>query len=156
MLHIRPDAPNERQEAKRQLQRAIQGTREALITATTVFPFTLFPDTVSVDRERVNVTQRFFFQISEGVSIQIQDILNVTTDTGPFMGSLKISTRFFSPEKPYVINYLWRRDALKIERILQGYIIAAQKGIDCSALDTKELAKLLDDLGRTVPDERGG
>lgn len=138
-------------EAKQQLSKAISGSHDALVTATTVFPFTFFPDSVIVDREKFTVTHRIFVRVAEVTSIRVEDILNVTADVGPFFGSLKISTRFFDPDKPYAVNYLWRSDALKIKRIMQGYIIAIQRGIDCTALSTPELAKLLDELGRAEP-----
>lgn len=140
-------------EAERQLNRAVQGTWETLLEATTVFPFTLFPDTVIIDREKLTVTHRVFFQVAEVMSIRIEDILNVTADVGPFFGSLKISTRFFDRRKPYRVNYLWREDALRIKRVMQGYIIARQKNIDCSAFSAKELAVMLDQLGQASPNE---
>ncbi|MCA9332083.1 hypothetical protein KC968_04040 [Candidatus Saccharibacteria bacterium] len=130
------------------LARTINSSHEILATATTVFPFTLFPDTVTLDRAKLTISHREFFWTGEVMSIRIEDILNVTVDAGPFFGSLKIFTRFFSIEKPYTVGFLYRRDAHKIKRILQGYIIALQKNIDCSTLPTKELADMLDDLGK--------
>lgn len=131
-----------------ELTQTINSSHEVLVNATTVFPFTLFPDTVTLDRAKLTIAHREFFWTGEVMSIRIEDILNVTADTGPFFGSLKIFTRFFSTDKPYTVSFLRRNDALKIKRILQGYIIALQKNIDCSTLPTKELADMLDDLGK--------
>lgn len=137
---------------EQQLKEAIGHASDTLLVATTVFPFTLFPDTITIDRSKLTVTKRFFFAISETFSIRIEDILNVTADTGPFFGSVQITTRFFANEKkPYDVNYLWRSDALRIKRILLGYIIATTKNIDCSSMDAKKLAKMLDDLGKGAP-----
>lgn len=144
---------HDREKAKQELQSAVKGTHEVLIEATTVFPLTLFPDTVYVDREKITVTQRLFFKLSEVVSIRLEDVLSITADAGPFLGSLKISTRFFDPKKPYSVNYLWRHDALKIKRIVQGYIVALQKNIDCSTLPVPELRNILDKLGQAAPGE---
>jgi hypothetical protein len=141
-------APTEKQLVARQLNRVIGNTAEALASATTVFPFTLFPDTVTVDREKLTVTHRVFFAVGEVVSVRVEDILNVTADVGPFFGSLKINTRFFDESKPYIINYLWRGETLHMKRILQGYMTALKQHIDCSALSTKELATLLDSLSK--------
>ena len=135
----------------RRLSEAIGNSQDVLVTATTVFPFSLFPDTATIDREKLSIAHRFFFRVAEVVSIRIEDILNVTADVGPFFGSLQIQTRFFDPDKPYTINYLWRSDALRLKRILQGYVIAIQKGIDCSGFAAKDLAQLLDDLGQGNP-----
>lgn len=143
----------EKFQAEHELGKAISDSQEALVTATTVFPFTLFPDTVIVDREKFTVAHRIFFRVAEVTTIRVEDILNVTADVGPFFGSLKILTRFFDPDKPYTVNFLWRSDTLRIKRVLQGYVIAIQKKIDCSALSTPELAVLLDDLGRATPND---
>jgi|GEM_PF-882189 len=137
---------------EQQLQEAIGHASDMLITASTVFPFTLFPDTVTVDRSKLSVTKRFFFAISEAFSIRIEDILNVTADVGPFFGSVRITTRFFTTEKkPYSVNYLWRSDALRLKRILQGYIIATTKNIDSSSMPADRLADMLDELGKGAP-----
>jgi len=138
----------DRDEAIEKLHNAIGSAHQVLMSATTVFPFTLFPDTITIDRAKVTVAHRFFFSMAEVVSIPVKDILNVTADIGPIFGSVNITSRFFDQKEPYAISYLWRGDALKIKRIMQGYIIAQQKEIDCSALETKELASMLDELGK--------
>ncbi|MEK7153621.1 MAG: hypothetical protein AAB834_06735 [Patescibacteria group bacterium] len=147
-----PSEPNnpkyEKYEAERQLVQAISGSSEILAKATTVFPFMLFPDDVTIDRTQVTIAHRSFFRIGEVNSIRIEDILNVNANVGPFFGSLQIYTRFFNTKKPLIVNWLWRNDALRIKRILQGYLIAIKKGIDCTALSTKELSADLDELGK--------
>lgn len=133
-----------------ELNQAVAEAHEVLVTATTVFPFTLFPDNITVDREKLTITRRAFFKVAEVTTVRIEDILNVTAHLGPFLGSIKVSTRFFDLHKPYVLNYLSRGDVLRIKRIMQGYITATQKKIDCSGLSTPELVKMLDELGEAV------
>jgi hypothetical protein len=137
--------------AEHKLDEAVGQSHETIMTATTVFPLTLFTDTVTIDRNRFNITHRIFFWVAEVISIKIEDILNVTAHVGPFFGSIQIHTRFFDPHKPYEVNFLWRKDALKIDRIMQGYSMAIDENIDLSALDSKELAKRLDELGQGAP-----
>lgn len=140
-------------ESIRELKKTLSNVQEVLLTATTVFPFTLVPDTVTLDREKLTISHRIFFRVAEVMSIRIEDILNVTADVGPFFGSIKVSTRFFDVRKPYSVDYLWRWDALRFKRVVQGYIIALQKGIDCSPLSSPQLADLLDELGQGAPHE---
>lgn len=154
----RPGQPQDKQEAKEQLKQAIGGSHEVLAVARTVFPFTLFPDTITIDRAKMSVAHRSFFRVAEVMSIRIEDILHITANVGPFFGSLKIAIRYMGADKTsdassYEVNYLWREDALRIKRIMQGYIIATKRGIDCSALSTSELAHLLNQLGEGAPDE---
>jgi len=144
---------HEKDKVKRELNHAIGQSAEVLGRATTVFPFTLFPDTVTIDRSKLTITHRSFFSVAEVTSIRIEDMLNVIANVGPFFGSLKVSTRFFDSEKePLKVNWLWREDALRLKRVIQGYIIAIQEHIDCSALSAAELALLLDRLSGTVED----
>lgn len=138
----------------RELKKAVGSAHEILLSATTVFPFTLFPDIITLDREKLTISHRLFFRVAEVTSVRIEDILSVTADVGPFFGSIKISTRFFEEGKePYAVNYLWRHDALRLKRVVQGYIISRQKGIDCSSFPTQQLTDMLDKLGQAAPDE---
>jgi len=138
-------APPSPEETRQELQQAIEGSNEILAQATTIL--TIFSDTLTLDRAKLTLTKRAFFSTSEVMSIRIEDILNVTATVGPIFGSVKIVSRVFNNQKPYVINHFWREDALKMKRVIQGYIIALQRGIDCRSLPAKELATMLDKLG---------
>jgi len=144
------DSSGSKTKAIRELKRAVVSADEILARADAVFPFNLFPDTITIDREKITIAHRVFFRIAEVISIRIEDVLNVTADVGPFFGSLKITSRFFDhQEKPYKITFLWRSDAMRLKRIAQGYLIARKKNIDCSKLSAKELRDALDSLGKT-------
>ena len=134
----------------RKLSEAIGHSQDMLFTATTVFPFNLFPDSVAVDREKVTIINRTFFKTAEIISLRIEDVLNVMADVGPFFGAVKIQTRFFDAAS-YSIKFLRRGDALKLTRILHGYVIAKQKDIDCDAFTADELSTLLNEIGQGSP-----
>ena len=119
---------------------------EVLMKVDTVFPFTLFPDTVAIDREKITITQRLFFQVAKINSTQLGDIQSIQANVGPFFGSLKITSKFFV-NNPQSVKFLWRHDAEKIQRLVQGFIIAKQKDIDCSEIDKHKLIAMLSDLG---------
>lgn len=133
------------QESRRELQEAIKGSNDILAKASTVF--TLFPDTLTVDRAKMTVTKRTFLQTAEVMSMRIEDILNVTASVGPLFGSVKVVSRVLNAEKPYTIGRFWRNEAIRMKRITQGYVIALQRHIDCSALPTPELVRMLDGIG---------
>ena len=133
------------EESREELRQAIQGSNDVLVTATTAFP--IFPDTVTVDRAKLTVTKRTFLRSAEVMSIRIEDILNVTATIGPIFGMVKIVSRVLNTDKPYTVGLFWRAEAMRLKRITQGYVIALQREIDCSALPTEELARMLDQLG---------
>lgn len=139
-------------EVRQELEHAIAGSHEVLATATTAFPFSLFPDTVTLDRAKLTITHRTFFGAADVMSIRIEDILNVTANIGPILGSVKIVSRVFNIEKPYVVEKFKRNDALRLKHITQGYVIALQRDIDCSSLPTPQLAAMLEQLGTDAHD----
>lgn len=140
--------PTQNPPQPKKLEQAASNAQDVLAQAKAIFPFDLFPDTIIVDREKVTVNHREFFQVGEEISTQIHDVLNVEADTGPFLGSLKLWTRYFSQE-PLQVRYLPRDDTQKLKEILQGYIIAMKKDIDCSKFSLKELVPLLQQMGRS-------
>ncbi len=134
----------------KKLARMADNAQEVLVTADTLFPFTIFPDTIIVDRVKVTIKRRDFFSLSRVTSIQIEDVLNVEANSGPFFGSLRIWTRFFS-NAPLKVNYLREKDALAIKEVLQGFIIARHKKIDCTKIGRDKLTELLQELGKEAP-----
>jgi hypothetical protein len=138
---------------RQELKKAIKDSSEVLYTANTVWPFTFFPNTVTVDRTKITICQRNFFMVSEVKTIRIEDVLEIRSTAGPLFGSIQISIRVFDndQEKPYKVDYFWRNDAIKLKRVIQGYAIALQREIDCSSLPTKELANMLHSLGKDHP-----
>jgi len=117
----------------------------------TIFPFTLFPDTITIDREKLTIANRFFFKVASINSIPISDIQSVEANVGPFFGSIGlVRATLTTLRSSFAVRFLWRDDAIKIQRLLQGYIIAHQKEVDCSAIEKEQLITLLNDLGQGV------
>ncbi|HTH72726.1 MAG TPA: hypothetical protein VL737_05190 [Candidatus Pristimantibacillus sp.] len=144
-----PSDPEERgatDDSADSIRQTVAGTHDVLTEITTRFPFTLFPDSVVLDREKLTITRRFFFRVAEVTTIRVEDMTDVIAAVGPLVGSIRIFSRTFSSE-PYEIRYLRREDTLKLERILQGAVIAMQKSVKTSHLSTEELTKLLEELG---------
>lgn len=141
-----PSAPTP-QTDDHKLNKIMKNAHEVLAKADTVFPFTLFKDTIIVDRSKVTVIKRNFFMMAETFSIRVEDILNVSTTVGPFFGSIQIVSRVFNTDKPHVINFLWRDDAVKIKHLIHGYVIATHNDIDCDSLSKGELLAMLAKLG---------
>jgi hypothetical protein len=128
---------------------------ELLFEATTIFPFTLFPDTVTLDREKVTVANRVFFKVAKINSVAIADIQTIEANVGPFFGSIKVLRINMAPidvNAPIAVRFLWRADAIKLQHLIQGYMLARRKKIDCTAVDKEQLLIMLNDLGQGVSD----
>jgi hypothetical protein len=129
------------------LKELVSRSHEMLVTANTVFPITLFPDTVTVDRTKVTITRRDFFWSSDVLSIRIEDVLNVEVSVGPLFGSITVASRVMSTTDHFQIRHLWRSDAILLKRIIQGYVIAQHNNIETSHLSKQELIDTLMELG---------
>jgi hypothetical protein len=138
-------------EQTEKLFQAAKQVGEVLYKAETVFPFTLFPDTVIIDREKLSISYRVFFRVSKAISTPLDDIESVDANLGPFFASLRITSRFFVNNTRYV-KFLSRDDALKIQSILQGYKLAKEKDIELSEINQDELVMMLCKLGEEPKD----
>jgi hypothetical protein len=129
------------------LRKVVKESSQVLASARTVFPMTLFPDSVIVDRSKITIIKRDFFWTSRVISIQIEDILNVEAGVGPFFGSLTIASRVMSSVDHFRIDYFWRDDAIYMKHLIQGYVIAKHNNVEVSELSKEELIEMLTDLG---------
>lgn len=135
-------------DAREGLRRIVKKSHQLLAGAQTVIlPVNLFPDSVTIDRTKVTITKRTFFWSSSVISIRIEDVLNVACSTGPIFGSLTISSRVMNSTDHYEIEYFWRKDAIYLKQIIQGYVIAQHNQIETSHLKRDELVKTLLELG---------
>ena len=122
-------------------------SHEILFKATTVFPFVLVPDTVTLDREKLTIATRYFFRVAKITSTPIRDILSAEVDVGPFFGSVHVSSKFFV-SGPYSINFMHKKDAMRLQRLLQGYVIVQEQDIETAHIETDKLIAMLEKLGR--------
>lgn len=120
--------------------------QDILFTADTVFPFTLFPDTITLDREKLTIAERFFFRVARVITVPITSMVSADAHVGPFFGSVHMTSKYFI-DNTHTVKYLWRDQAEEIQRLIQGFIIANEKGIDVSDIDKEDLCALLHDLG---------
>jgi len=117
-----------------------------LLKIKTVFPFTLFPDTIVIDLHKLNIIRKVFFLTYRRNSINHEDILNITVATAPLFATLRITTRFFSG-KPIVILYLKKSEAILAKRVVHGLIVAHRKGVTLRDIEKETLLKKLEQLG---------
>ena len=132
----------------KKLNKIVAQSKEVLAGAQTVIlPTNLFPDTIVLDRTKVTITRKTFFWSASVISIRIEDILNISTTVGPLFGSLTISSRVMNSTDHFEINYFWRKDAIHLKQVIQGYMIAIHNEVDTSHLPREKLVEKLTELG---------
>lgn len=134
-----------------ELEELTEKSLDVLYEATTVFPFTLFPDTLTLDREKLTIAKRHFWRVATITSVPVGEIMSAEAVVGPFFGSLDLTFRFFTNNERR-INFLTRHDATELQRLIHGYIIAHRREIDVSSVNKDELIDLLCTLGQGASD----
>lgn len=145
--------PNEQEpgEVHEKLIDVTEKAHDVLFEAETVFPFTLFPDTITLDKEKLSVASRQFFRVARIITVPLTSLISAEANVGPFFGSVRMTSKYFV-NSSHSVNFLRRADATQVHRLLQGFIIAQEKGIDVSDIETEDLKALLHDLGQGVSD----
>lgn len=146
-LKVKSDSQPPPSQIIEELEAVVARANEVLATATTIFPLSLFTDTVTLDRTKLTITRRTFFFSSDIMSIRVEDILNVSASIGLISSTLTIVTRVMSSDDHFVIKNFSRRDVLRLKHIIQGYVIALHNNIHCDHLSRDDLIKTLSDLG---------
>lgn len=124
---------------------------DLLFKADTVFPFTLFPDTIALDREKITIANRSFFRTANIITVPISSLVSAEATVGPFFGSIHMTSKYFV-QNTHSVHFLRRQDATEVHRLLQGYIIAQERNVDVSDVEKEDLKALLHDLGQGVSD----
>jgi len=125
----------------------VKRSHQVLANVRTVFPLTLFPDSIVVDRTKISITYRSFFWSSRVISFQVEDVLNVSSSVGPLFGSLTIASRVMSTVDHFPVNFLWRSDAIFLKQLIQGHIIAKNNKLETDQLSQSEMVAMLCELG---------
>jgi hypothetical protein len=140
-------AEQEAEEGPEKLMELTERTHDILFEADTVFPFTLFPDTLTLDREKLTIAERFFWRVATITSVPVSEILSCQANVGPFFGSIHLVFSFFA-DNERTINFLWRDDASQLQAMLHGYIIAHKRKINTVNVPVDDLKIMLKELGQ--------
>jgi hypothetical protein len=140
-------AHNRKETNEEKLMDVTVGAHDILFTASSIFPFVIFTDSISMDRQQLTIIHRSFFSTANSISVRVEDVLNVESNVGPLFGSIHIFSKFFTNDIKS-IGFLSRSNTLKIQRLIQGYMIAHHRKIDCSTIEKRQLIVLLNDLGQ--------
>ena len=133
-------------EAKK-LKQAVKDTHRILAHSQSVFPFKIFPESITVDRQKLTIVYKRFFNSHQTIGVPLENVKNIQADLGPMVGSLTVTSDLFI-NNTQTVSCLPRKDARDIQRLVQGITAAISEGIDLGKIeDTEQLKDLLCKLG---------
>lgn len=111
---------------------------KVLLRISSIFPFDLFPDELTIDEFKVSIHARDFFFSEDIHSIPIVVIRDVDVYVGPFFATLKIVPDGY-PGHALEVHYLKRKEAVRARKLIEGLIIARKQGIDPVRLSSPDI-----------------
>ncbi len=137
------------EDQSRKLDQLAEVDNKALFTCSTVFPFSIFPTTLIVDRNKVTVREYFFFGSRQLQTFLIQDVMNILVAESLLFASIQlVHSRF--PDEKIDIHNLTKADARKFRLIVQGLMVADKQGLNLTTIPYDELVPKIEQVGKTA------
>lgn len=130
----------------KKFDKLILNSQKTLFIISSVFPFDLFPDQISIEPMQVNVSKKSFFATYHVQSIPLKNVADVFLQTSLFFATLKIIDSSYI-ENSIKVEYLPKDKACRARRIIMGLVIAMKENIDLSRLPLQDLALKAEQLG---------
>jgi len=143
----------EEQENLQRLKTITQRHEIEILRAKSVWPFTLFPDTLVIDTTKVTIVRKQLFATEYVATVPLKDLSDVNIQTVLFLGTLliKYMPQSNTPGMNEPVNIripnLSRGDAIKAKNILKGALVAKAEEIDIAKLPPEEVVKVLEKFG---------
>lgn len=126
-----------------------------ILRAYSVFPFTIFTDTLVIDTTKVTIAKKQLFATQFVTTIPLKDLSDVNIQTILFLATLMIqympqsNTPGMNQPVNVRIENLSRTDAIRAKNILKGALVAKAEEIDIAKLTPEEVVKALEKFGES-------
>jgi hypothetical protein len=133
-----------KEEDKQTVSDLIKKSNRCIISISSLFPWTLFPNTIQVEESRVTFIFRQLFA-SQSHSVNIKDISNVFIESSPFFSTLQIVSRTFV-QNDITIGHLDAKKAARVQMVIEGLRTFAENNIDTSNYEVNELIAKIEEF----------
>jgi hypothetical protein len=138
------DQATKKEKDKQKLVDLVKKSNRCIITISSLFPWDLFPSTITVEESRVTFTFRQFLS-SQSHSVEIKDISNVFIESSLFFATLQVVSRTYV-KNDIKIGYLSRKKAQKVQRIIEGLRTFIENHINTSNYEIDELLAKIEEF----------
>jgi hypothetical protein len=126
----------------------VKASNHTLFKISSVFPFDLFTDEISIEITQINVIKRFFFATAHLQTIPIKNVADIFVQTSLIFASLRIIDSSYI-ENSIQVDNLKKDDACMARIIIQGLVVANKEGIDLAKIPRSTLMEDIESLGKT-------
>jgi hypothetical protein len=144
---LKKDELLETKKQEEKLENLTENAQKLLFKCSSIFPFDLFPDELTIEPTQVNVCKKTFFLTNRLQSVPVKNISDVIVQTVPFFASIKVVDQFFV-DNSFQLDFIKKEDAERARNIIQGLIIASKEGVDVARIDRKQLIERVEKMGQ--------
>ncbi len=144
-----------REQTKQKLDAIADKHDVILFTAKTVFPFSIFPDTLVIDTTKITIVRKQMFATENIITVPHKDIADASVQTALFLATFTLTytlhTQSPGAAQPITetISSLRREDAIKAKNLIKGILVARAESIDISKIEPDELLNTIERFGHT-------
>lgn len=122
----------------------VKKSNRCIITISSLFPWDLFPNTITVEESRITFTFRQFLS-SQSHSVEIKDISNVFIESSLFFSTLRVVSRTYV-KNDITIRHLNRKKAQKVQQTIEGLRTFIENNINTSNYEIDELLAKIEEF----------
>ena len=134
--------------AETKLRELTRKSSQVLFQLRSVFPFDFFPDTITINANKIDIVQSEFFFSYQTTSVPLKNIANVEVDTSLFFSTLKL-LNIRAPMRPISVSFLKNDEAVKAKEIIDGLLVATEQGADVSSLEPQKFLPNIEAVGKS-------
>ncbi len=128
----------EKNEADKQMVNdLVKKSNRRIISISSSFPWSFFPDTIEVEESRITFKFSQFLS-SQSHSVEIKDISNVFIESSMFFATLQVVSRTYV-QNDIKIGHLNKTKALLVQKIIEGLRTFSEHNINTSNYEIDEL-----------------
>lgn len=145
-MSVAKDVLSQFTKQENQLNNLVKASKRLLYKCETVFPFTLFPDMILIDQNKIDIIYRNFFFSKSVFTLMIDDVRTVKVSAGPFFASMNFEVVGYE-QNPAPVRFLPKASAFKMRRIIMGLTAAKREGIDLDNMSKQQVKQKIQEIG---------
>lgn len=139
---------NQKNESSTSMDTLVKNSSRPLMQVKSLFPFKIFPDSISVDRNKVDIVHTLFISSKQVFTILIEDIRTVELSFGILTATITFEVTGYE-QNPDPVKHIPRDLAMQMRCLILGLATTRREGLNLDEYDDKTLIDKALAIGRT-------
>lgn len=130
----------------KRLEKLAENIQKPLMKVSSVFPFTLFPDSIVVDKKKIDIIHRDFLATRRVFTIFIEDVRTVKVSHGLLFACVRFEVKGFE-QNPQPVRHLRKHEANNLRNLIIGLCASEIEDININKVPAQKAKKQLRKIG---------